>query len=194
MSVNIQVCLVITEVTQFCTENSRSVSIGGSTTKGLSPVPNRFNTLYTFSFLERQYQSKILCPHMLFLHWFFTQAIIASHAAHARTTEFVTETRSQNHTPIFKVRSTTLTSTHTNASVLFLTPRSIRKQHMYSCTQKQKRYSVRKATFRDLFFIATQTGTLNTLCSPCTYRYASNENIQCTVIVFLLLFQVSSRK
>ena len=188
MSVNIQVLLVITEVTQFFTDNSRSVSIGGSPPKVLSPVPNRFNTLYTFSFLETQYQSKMCCPHMLLLHWFLTQTIVAFHA------EFVTETRSQNHTPIFKVRSTTLTSTHTNASVLFLTPRSFRKQHMYSCTQKQKRYSVRKATFRDLFFIATQTGTLNTLCSPCTSRYTSYENIHYTVIVFLLLFQVSSRK
>ena len=186
MRVNIQVLLVITDVTLFCTENSRSVSIGGSPPKELSLVPNRFNTLYTFSFLETQYQSKMFYPHMLFLHWFFTQAIVDSHATQARTTEFVTETRSQNHTPIFKVRSTTLTSTHTNASVLFLTPRSFRKQHMYSCTQKW--YSVRKATFRDLFFIATQTGTLNTLCSPCTSRYTSYENIHCTVIVFLLLF------
>ena len=110
---------------------------------------------------------------MLFLHWFFTRVIVASHAAHALTTEFVTETRSQNHTPIFKVRSTTLISTHTNALVLFLTRRSFRKQHMYPCTQKQKWYSVRKATFRDLFFKATQTRTLNALCSPCTSRYTS---------------------
>ena len=52
MRVNIQVLLVITDVTLFCTENSRFVSIGGSPPKELSLVPNRFNTLYTFSLSE----------------------------------------------------------------------------------------------------------------------------------------------
>ena len=45
---------------------------------------------------------------MLFLHWFFTRVIVAPHAAHALTKKFVTETRLQNHTPIFKVHCTHL--------------------------------------------------------------------------------------
>lgn len=119
---------------------------------------------YTCSaFLKTQYWCNNFFPHILFLHWFSTHAIVVSHATHAHTTAFATETRSQNHTHV----QSPLHYTHLRAYQCF----SI-YSHTCSCTQK--RCSLKKATFRDLFFTATQTGTLNTLF---TSRYPSQENI-----------------
>ena len=53
MSVNIQVLFVIIGITWFCTENSGSVSIGGSPQKwSHGHYAPRFNSLYMFSFFE----------------------------------------------------------------------------------------------------------------------------------------------
>ena len=61
--------------------------------KSTLPITHRFHTLYTFRFLETQYQSKKKWPDIFSLDWFCTRTIWVSHAAHALTIAYGTKTR-----------------------------------------------------------------------------------------------------